>query len=539
MADEQVTRTALITGTGEEKPEIRKHPAYEQYTAEEARVWATYIATRSLLAPYLVPHRFEGDTAPHKLRRAGYGYGFSLNRSWVQELAGHIRGAEATYMWAALMDGESEEMTTRPEGGIAQMLWDDATLDGTTLSNFFGRTVLNRLAGSVGGFVLVDTPDADTRTRRDEMETGKRPFFRFVPWSDVVDFGRGGFGFGYRWIELLESKDTRTPENRGEEPEVGTLLYQLTDNGRVMATRKDANGDTVGEPKDLGSIKDPQGFPVLPLVPVTYGKHPVFPWLGAGLLLGLDDVVIDLFNRLSETTEAFRDAAFAVFWHVGPNDKSVQQHFKDGSRLIHGGSAADGETVSLERLGGDAQEVAAGMQLIELGVKAWAMAAGRKVADAMERAEAQSGVSLKAEFQLDSRPLLTELTETLDEIETNALWVAAQMAGATPAEANPIGVERDTTFQLEDEASRIARITGEWLDALPLPAPVATAAMTKWAEASGLVDMSDPEVQRQVERAAERLSAAIQDERINRTQFLGLPNINPEREVDNELEDAA
>jgi hypothetical protein len=231
---------------------------------------------------------------------------------------------------------------------------------------------------------------------------------------------------------------------------------------------------------DLGKLVDPSGTPTLPLVPVKYGEHPDLPACGTGLLFGLDDIVIDLYNVTSETREGFRDACFGMLVHRGPDATTVRDTINDGSRLV---TVGDSESASLERLAGDASEVQAGMQLIELGVKNWALSAKRQAAEAMQgaSAEARSGVSLQAEFSLDLTPLLTTVAETLDGIETNVLFIAAQLAGSTVPAADSIKVVRNTDFQLEDEASRIARIVTEFAQSsLKLPPEAATQLTLQW-----------------------------------------------------------
>lgn len=466
----------------------REHPHRARWLEDEARQRASFLATRRHLAPFLVPHRFEGDLKGEQLRRAKYGYGLRLNASYVGEIIGHLTAAPVTRDWTAL-GGEADHQGP-PAAGLAAELWADATGDGETWEQFLVGPggVLEWMLSSPGCLLVWDVPPIPTMTRADEVAAGKRPYCRLVPWSAVEDFGRDATGF--RWLKFTETGDGREPDadTDGELPTYH-VLYWKDPAGQSHAARFDQNGKRVGNQVDLGVILDTQGRPSLPVVEARYGKHPDIPSvLGTGLLLGLEDIILDLFNILSETREGFRDAAFGMWWHKGPDGEKVADQFQEGTRLVLLG---DSDTAAIGREGADPAEAQTGMQLLELGLKAWAEAAARQAAEAVSARE-QSGVALKAEFQLDLRPLLVRVAGRLDEVETNALWVAAQLGGATAQVANGVTVARGTEFQLEDEASRISRLVGEFVRSLPLPREGKVQLFLRWARASKLFDLDGP-----------------------------------------------
>src|SRR5205085_542131 len=146
---------------------------------------------------------------------------------------------------------------------------------------------------------------------------------------------------------------------------------------------------------------------------------------------------------------------------------------------------------SLDRLAGGTEEVASGITLVELAVKAWALSAKRQAAEAMQQAGAQttSGVSLQAEFSLDLKPLLVAVVQQLDAIEKRALWIAAQMAGNTGTNSDAITVTRNTDFNLEDEASRIARIVGDFTRSIKLSPEAQAQIAIKWLKAAKIFDL--------------------------------------------------
>jgi len=472
----------------------RQHTSRARWVEDERRLRASYLATRRHLSPFLVVHRFEGNSNPEDLRRASYGYGIQLNSSYLKEILGHIRGTTVKYEWGPLATGTVDTDGT-PSGGVARDLHADATKTGVTLSNFIGGEVLEWMLSSVGGFIVVDAPQGNGElTKADEQATGKRPFFRFVPWSAVEDMGRSPNGF--RYVKFREWVDLRSPEGEDKGETVHHILYELDTAGSTNITRLDSDGVSVdrnGNPAPavaLGNLVSPNGEPMLPLIPVKYGTHPDLAFMGTGLLYGLDDIIIDLFNVTSEMREAYRDAAFGLLVHTGADGAEVDNQLRNGTRLVRLG---DGDRAKLERLAADSNEVAAGITLIELGVKNWALGAKRQAAEAMSQsggADSSSGTALSAEFQLDLKPLLVSVCCELDSVETNALYIAAQMAGEAPAGADKLYVKRGTEFRLEDEASRIARIAKDYILSLPLTPEMKVQLAMAWLEGADVIDLT-------------------------------------------------
>ena len=473
----------------------RTHPARTRWLEDEARLRASYVATRRLLAPFLVTHRFEGTQEPVDLKRAQYGYGIALNRSYLDEIMGHIRSTDVTYKFGPLEEGEPDQDGT-PSAGLARQLFSDATKTGVPLRQFMEGEVLEWMLSSLGGFLCIDTPEGRGEiTKADEEYTGKRPYFRFVPWSAVEDLDtqRG------RWIKLAECVDNRMPDGDKEKGnDEHHVLYELLDDDTVSVSRFNKDGQLVNRdgtrsgaaPINLGKVLSVEGDPILPVIPVKRGVHPEIPFVGAGLLLALADIVIDLFNVVSEMREGYRDATFGLLVHKGPDGDQVQSQLQSGSRLVRLG---DVDNTSLERLAADGSEVASGITLIELGVKNWALSAKRQAAEAMQNAgaEATSGVSLQAEFQLDLKPLLVSICGDLDAIQTNALFIAAQLAGLSNVQADELGIDRSTDFRLEDEASRIARIAKDYALALPLTAEMKVQLAMAWLRSANVIDLNE------------------------------------------------
>jgi len=470
----------------------RCHPLRRRWLEDEARQRASYLATRRHLSPFLVPHRFEGETKPEDLRRAQYGYGVRLNHAYLAELLGHVSEAVATWTLGPLAEGTEPTTAAPAEGTMGRQVWDDATGTGTPWGEFFlgPDGVLEWMLSSPGGFVVVDTPSIPTVTRADDQAAGKRPYVRRVPWSAVEDIGWGPTG--PRWVKLAESQDRRAPDGADNKLSSFHVLYWLEADNTAHMARYDQKGNLVGVQVDLGVFLDLQGRPSLPLVEARYGTHPDVPFLGAGLLLGLEDIVIDLYNVQSETREGFRDATFGVWWHRGAGTDDVRAAFQEGDRLL---SLGESEHAAIGREAADPAETQTGMALFELGIKAWAEAAARQAAEATAGAREQSGVALKAEFQLDIRPLLVRVASALDQVETNVLWIVAQMAGADGAAANRVGVTRATNFQVEDEAARISRLVGDYTRSLVLPGEAKVRLFLRWAEVSDLFgDLDAPAV---------------------------------------------
>lgn len=478
----------------------RRHPDYDTWRDDEHRMRATVHARRSDLAHYLVPHRFEGEDVkkPEKLDRAGLGYGISLNESYLHEILGHIRGASATYRWGPLADTEDALNGAPPEGTVARRLWEDVTRENVAWRNFFGRDVAEWMLSTPGGLILTDMPMGRQSTEADAQAAGRRPYARLVPMSQVLDVGRSGQGF--RYVKLLEVRDTRTFDSKDNEMSQYMVVYRMNEARETVVTRWTEKGEKVTLPGqespdiNLGTIVDRQGQPALPLVPATFGRHPDVPWLGSGLLMGLDDIVIDLFNTVNEMRAGYRDLVIALLVASGEDavTESIEEALQEGSRLVSVGVEGD-----LTRLAADSAEVDAGVTQIEVALKAWAHSAKRKAADAMERSQPRSGISLQAEFQLDLAPLLREVTEQLDDVESNVMHRMAQMqdVDASPDDLRSIGVRRDRNFRPEEEASRIARLVDEFRDMIGIvPAEAKAQMVERWLEASGVVDM-DQEVE--------------------------------------------
>lgn len=505
-----------------------RHPARQRWLEDEARMRASFLATRRHLAPFLVPHRFEDNKLnPEDLRRAKYGYGIGLNKAWLGEIIGHVAGAGATYRWGALAKS-SAETTKPPTMGVAAELWRDATRDGNGWSKFFNGTVLEWMLSSPGGVIVADVPSVQASSNADARAKGKRPFVRFAPWSSVEDLGTGPEGL--RWIQFAEVADQRKPgETR---PDNGLakhhVLYELAGDGTSTATRIDDTGKVVGKPATFGKLLNRRGRPTLPVRRVRFGEHPDLSFLGAGLLLGLDDIVIDLFNLVSEAREGFRDACFGIIQHVGPDGEKVKQQLDDGTRFL---SLGDTANAGLTRLASDPAEAATGIEMVAMAVRAWALAARRKAQEAQQAAAAErSGISLVAEFQLDVKPLLVSIAGTLDDTESDVMYLMAQLAGEEGVKPEAVGVTRSTEFRLEDEASRISRIVGEVVRSLDLPAAAIVEITMRWLEASGLVGDLDRQagegatgtVRDQLRQQLEELATAKQQQKVRERE--GLPD---------------
>jgi hypothetical protein len=319
-------------------------------------------------------------------------------------------------------------------------------------------------------------------------------------------------------VKFYEEVDTRTPAEDNDGITIHRLLYELAPDGSTTVGRFNKDGKLVDRDgletsvaQPLGTFTNTAGEPILPLIPVKFGEHPEVPIVGKGLLYGLDDIVIDLFNVVSEMREGYRDATFGLLVHVGPDGEEVQDQLKNGSRLVKLG---DSEHAALDRLAAEASEVEAGMQLVELGVKNWALSAKRQAAEAMQKsgAQATSGVSLQAEFALDLKPLLVSVSNTLDSIQTNALYVAAQMAGLTNVAADEVGIERNKDFNVEDEATRIARIAKDYVLALPLSAEMKVQLALAWIRSANVIDLNAevevPEIPDEEQKAQDAADAA-------------------------------
>jgi len=471
------------------------HPDRPVWATDERRQRASYVATRRALVPFLVPHRFEGDVKPHELPRSRYGYAVRLNAGYLSDILGHVRTAPASYEFGdleALADGEGSKDAPTDSNSPIFRVWQNATRDEMTWRAFFERKVLEWLLSSLGGFVLVDAPprpDGEPVSRADAERLGLRPYLSFVPWSNVYDFETDDSGF--RWVRMKEWRAERDVTDTEHDGTYNWITYKRSrdegGNDRLEVIRHDPDGEEI-ERFDLDPLYDRSGDPTLPLIPVRYGRHATAEHAGAGLLAGLDDLVIDLFNVVSETRESFRDAAFSMVWYRGNDYDKVFDAMDQGSRLVPLGTD---EKSAVGRLNGDKSEVDAGLALITQGLGAWAQSARGKSADAMMRSDPESGAARKTGFQVELRPLLVEVTETLDEVESEALNLVAQFLGLP---ANPdVAVTRDTEFDLEPETARISRLVrGFVVEAgMPLPAAAKVRIARRFLEASGLLDFSE------------------------------------------------
>jgi hypothetical protein len=488
-----------------------RHPDFATWTALEKRQRASYTARVIDLAPYLIPYIFEkeegSDFDPAGLSRASLGYGFGLNESYLSDIFGHVRNAAGSYTWGPLVakDGDTPIQGDPPAGSIAASLWGDITMSNTSWRNFFMRRGLEWLLTSLGGFIVVDAPPGRARSAKEDASF--RPYTRFVPMSSVPNFGPGRTGF--RWIRFLESVDERKwddADNAGiqdrhvvyslekyADDSVHTILRRFDEKGTPIppANLGETNGPVAsvdGNGVDLGTFFDFQGEPTMPIVQVAYGETPGIAHVGGGLLQGLDDIILDAFNTVSEMREGYRDEVFAPFVHVGPKPEKVRDLLVEGTKFL---ALGDEENVSLDRLTADVSSVTAGKELIDLALNAWKEAAKSNAADAQVRA--MSGIALQAEFQLSLAPLLREVTETLDDLESNVMHRAAQFAdsSATVDGLATIGVARNTQFRPEDEASRLARIVKDARDGFGrIPsADYLTHAFMRWVEASDSVEL--------------------------------------------------
>lgn len=474
----------------------RTHPLRPIWTRDEGKERASYIGTRQHLAPFLVPHRFEGNKEGRSLSRARLAYSIGLNSAYLSEIFGHIRNTPAHYTWGILSTAQEDQDTTKePTGGDAVTFWRDATNNGVNWTNFFEGKVLEWMLTSPGGLILVDSnlmPEAGRINKAVAARSGVRPSFKFIPYSWVEDFGRDARGFW--WIKISEVADVRKPKMEGEDNvgyEQFHLIYTLTDTGTTEIARYNDKGEQQGRAVTQ-NVRDINGIGILPIVPVRFGEHPDIDFMGTGALMGLDDIIIDLFNLLTETREAYRDVVFTFLTYRGGDLTSVQSQLEQGGRLVNLGDSPNSE---LKAVGAEGSEVASGLSLIELGIKNWAISAKRKATEFQTAAGgpsgSASGVSLKAEFQLDLIPMMISITEQLDQYETQAMFILAQLEGKSPQEAAKLKVRRETQFQMEQEASRIARIVDEFLKSIPgMPAALLEQLIMRWAESLDFLDLN-------------------------------------------------
>lgn len=483
-----VTRSTLATSWA-----TRFHPLRSIWVSDELRQRASYLATRRHLVPFLVPHRFEGKegTQPSKLNRSRFAYAVGLNKAYLQEIFGHIRSTTTHYSWGPLGAPDDEDIIQPPSGDPAKTLWWDCTGDGVTWKNFFEGKALEWMLSSVGGFILVDSnrPEGVVLTQRLAEDLGIRTRVKWIPMSWVEDLKKGPNG--YEWIKLAETSDQRGPRSNPSDSgfQRRHVLYELLPDGRTRISRVDDDGKSIG-PTVFQKVVDDHGRPRLPLEPVKFGEHPDAEYLGSGLLMGLDDIVIDLFNLLTEIRESFRDAAFGFLTYQGPDGENVRNQLSDGTRLVNLG---DDGTAALNRVAADGSEVGTGLELFDVGLKNWSLSAKRRAMEVMDASSSRSGMSLKAEFQLDLRPLLVSVCETLDAVETNVMALVSQIEGFSVEEAFQCEVVRETEFRLEEEASRIARIVQEFLSAIPaMPAALMKKMIMRWASSIDFLKLDEP-----------------------------------------------
>lgn len=510
----------------------RFHPLRHLWLGDELRQRASYIGTRRALSPYLVPHRFEGKERPEKLSRAQLGYAIGLNSAYLQEVFGHIRVAPAHYTWGVLGadtgPGPEKDTTQPPKGGLARDFWDDCTGDGTTWTNFFEGKVLEWMVTSPGGFILVDSnkkPSAGIIDRLLARKKGIRCSFKFIPASWVEDFGRGPRG--YRWVKIAETNDERKPRMPDDSSgyKAYHIIYELLDDGRTQIRRFDDDGNQVGTTV-FQKVLDMDGQGILPLIPARFGEHPDLPYMGAGVLMGLDEIVIDIYNLITEIREAYRDSVFTFLAYQGPDMQGVQDQLAQGTRLVHIG---DDSHAKLERLGAQGQEVESGLKLLDVSLTNWAASAKRRAMEITKGVGIRSGTSLRAEFQLDLVPLMVAIVEALDAVEVEAMFVLAQMQGYSNDEADQLFVRREKDFQMEQEATRIARIITEFLQAVPgMPAVLLQKMIMRWADSIDFLNMDEmvddgnggkKKLRDVIEEQADEIAEADMQSRILQNQF--------------------
>lgn len=503
----------------------RVHPLRSIWQGDEVRQRSSFLGDRKHLIQFLVPHRFEGKKTGVGLDRSRLGYGIGLNKAYLHEVFGHIRGTPAHYTWGPLGPGITDSIVP-PTTGQASTLWYDCTGDGVSWTAFFESRVLEWILTSVGGFILVDSnrPEGIQLTQAMADSLGIRATLKWIPMSWVEDYGRGPKG--YRWVKISETEDVRQPKMTDNSTgyQRRHLLYELMPDGRTMISRFDDDGNRIG-PVTIQKIVDTHGRGILPLIEAKFGEHPDMPNLGSGLLMGLDDIVIDLFNLLTEIREAYRDEAFGFLTYRGSDADGAYTQVTEGSRWVNIG---DDPNAELNRVAADSGGVASGITLFDIGLKNWSLSAKRRAMEIMEASSARSGLSLKAEFQLDLRPLLVAVTETLDLLETNAMFVLSQIEGNSPDDSNKLLVKRETEFQLEQEASRIARIVGEFLQAIPaMPKSLLKKMIERWASSIDFLNLEEKTedgvpLGEAISDEADEIATAAEEEFVNRAKFSAL-----------------
>ena len=518
------------------------NPLYPQWVDDEARQRASVIATRKACIPFLVPHRTEGNTThPHTLKRSAFGYPMQLNASFLDEILGHLSTAEREYLFGPWVPPtiaeESQPALPENAGEDLQKLWMDATLDGMSWRRFFDETIAEWFLSSLGGFIVADNalPDGDLIGPVADPDM-VRPYVSFTPFSCVLDyrFRRNGFD-QVRLLELHDTRDLAKPvtdgfgtTSDGDPRTEFEVLYRLVpadegaaladppagEQGELVAVAERRLVVGLGEQQpaaiqavNYGTIVDRDGQPTLPLIPVRYKRHPRIPGLGQGFFMGLDDIILDAWNTHNETRAAYRDAMMSVDAIRGAT-KEDMQNIAEMLQLNYRMIGIPQES-GVETLGNDATEVTAGRELKKDAMLDWATAVKRR-AGMVESRATQSGVSLQSEFAIDLNPILSYTAGWLDEIESETLWILAQLQGLTvEAGETTISVTRNRDFRLEPEGSRILRVLEEALQAdLEIPDLVRRRALVRVLETTQIAGKVDETFRDELESALDDMETA-------------------------------
>lgn len=478
---------AVVGREGAKTPDTkaaRKHPQYEVYADDEERQRATFLATIRAMVPFLIPHTHEGADPG---RRALFGHAPGLNRRLIQQIIGHVRAQETRRSWPPLSVAQDQQITGAPQDDtIAALLYSDATADGLSWESFFRGKVFEWLMTSPGGFVLIDRPAGEAESMAEAFEKGLRPSLRFIPFSEVCAFEFGRHGFTR--VKLVENEFNADPLFPGTaatgdvESSSTVVVYSLdAEDGHTVFQRYDMEDNQL-DSIDLPRFENPQGQPILPLVPVKWGEHAVVAGVGEGLLSGLADLVIDRYNIVNEMRAGSRDMTFAVDFYRGTDYGAVIAQREAGSRIINIGTDPNAE---LGRIGADPSEVLVTAKQLEVNLEEWLKTVSEKSDALSDSPQTRSGVAIQAEFQLAMKPILTTAAKELDSIEEQVMYVIAQWQGETPSAAFAVAVETDTEFAMESEAEHVAGV----LEAaqrgdLRLPPEMLVAAVLKFAEAA-------------------------------------------------------
>ena len=492
-----------LQGEGGATPKSKAAEVHRDYKAlaraEELR-WISYIGTAAAMVDEIIPYRREKE-----IRRKLFAYGVPWNTVLVDEKAGHIAGAPTRRDWGPLGSKSDKGIVGAPEGWPARDLYAEATMTGQSYETFWGEIVLRRMLATLGGLILVSMPTppegAEIRTLEDAARAGQRPFYSYIPLSDLLNWHYGDRGF--TWIKVREESDAAggTPDFQldGEQRfDHNAVWYWLADDGVTWFRRTDFEDNVIDEPRPIGRFEAPDGRAILPLVHVRLGHHNVVPWAGTGILSGLDEIVLRAFNLNAEVHETFRNGtASAPLVYRGTDASHVVEQLDSLSEFLDIGQDPN---ALLNRLSGDPTEIAAGLELKNDLRRDWESKARANIEKLIrEEATPMSGVAIEASHATSQRPLLVAAAKALDAAEEQALYIAAQMTGANPQDAFNVRVETDTTFRLEEEASRIGRIYNDAQDLIP---PEAAARLgVQMLEAMGNFDMDE-----EVEVGGEKVS---------------------------------